>query len=623
MDRIAQENRTFQRYDASRVVGLGECRGPQARRPIVRQTGAPSLAADSEVVTQRQRAVATTTTDPLARYVDGMDGRSQSMGQNPVNSFAQNRSNCHSANTGHTADRFNSLKDSRSATVTGTTNDMMFNPMLNAELERMERVKPMQRTRAPRYAPSQSTFQALQLGAKGFHKIRIVEQLGQDFASYSTPWEQKFSSLIFGVKKTYGSGRIVATPVVDHKFSVVAHVIKVTSNWCWRPKQMHVKSDFVHNYLQDEITVYVDWAPMDGWKRIGFADVHVTLLVAIDGEVLLQHSSDNKANVVEYDGWLLDVLQLGGGLAAGLGRGAIKRSVKAIHRRTTSKRITTLTGRTKEKAKTIAARAVLKPRVGSSTFIPESGMTRPHFRAVQQAVKEENVIAVMRNTSTASTPHIARGNPAKPLRIKANTDPETGVVTGKMKSEFEAAMREGYFISDGKGMAYRTVVKDGSMATESVSLRNATWKVKPGQFIQGGNPPKPLVGDYDLMGVFPKHSTGSNVARHSLDAKTVEDISGPYVSRLKNAVNAKLDCDRIMHGAQCQFSGFRGGATVFYPDGRTLLLRTEDDVRKFYSSIGRKTANESYNSNTNSAVHQAARKAGIASGKIVELFPAN
>lgn len=621
MDRIAQKNRTFERYDASRVVGLGECRGPQAKRPGTPQAGTPLQIAGSRVVTQRPPAVVAAPADPLANYVDGMRRRSQAMGRTPVASPGQHRSNCHTPHAGRTAGMLDTLKSSRSSTSAGAANDMMNSPALMAQVERMERVQPLRGAKSPQYDPSQSTFRALQLGTNGFHMIRIVEHFGQDFASYSTPWEQKFSSLAYGGIRAYGGGRVVATPVVDHKFSVVAHVIKVTSNWCWRPSGKNVYFDFVHNYLKDKITVYVDRTPMDGWERIGFTDVHVTLLVAIDGEVLLQNSSDNKANVEQYDGWLLDLLQLGGGLVAGLGRAAIKRSVKAIHRRTTWKEMGALTGRTKKKAQEIAARTVVKPRVGKSTFIPETGMPRPHFRAVQEAVREENLIAVMRNTSRASTPHIARGNPAKPLRVKANTDPETGVVTGKMKSEFEAAMREGYFIADAKGMAYRTVVKDGSMTIESVSLKNATWKVKPGQFIQGGNPPKPLVGDYDLMGVFPKQSMGSNVARHSLDAKTVEDISGPHVSRLKKAVNGKLDCDRIMHGAQCQFSGFRGGATVFYPDGRTLLLRTEDDVRKFYASIGRKTARESYNPNGNSAFHKAARKAGIASGKIVELFP--
>ena len=96
------------------------------------------------------------------------------------------------------------------------------------------------------------------------------------------------------------------------------------------------------------------------------------------------------------------------------------------------------------------------------------------------------------------------------------------------------------------------------------------------------------------MYVDPK-AVGRNLAVVAKNGQKVADVSGPQVSRFRSAINPKLDQQRVMHGAHDQFSGFRGGATVFFPDGKSRLLSTAEDVKKFYDSIGRQTRRGSYN----------------------------
>ena len=625
MDPLTRKNRTYERFHASRVVGLGECRGPQQKGPGVRRSiSAPDVAGSRIIDAGRQRKPLTTApADPVAAYVDRMDRRTRAR-QYPVTTRRQCEGNCHAPGS----DRTNSLESFRDSRPVGTSNrnTMTDNPALTAHIERMERVQAIPSPEAPQYDPSQASFMAFQMAGNGLRKTRIIEHRGQDFRSYATPWEQKFSSLTYGGRKVYSGQFRVATPVVDESLLVVAHIITVTASWCWVPMS-EFKGHTVHinPYLAEGIPVYVDNKPMDGWARVGTSDNMRTLLVAIDGEVLQVQASNDLANIEVYDGWMLDVLQLGAGVVTGLGRAAIKRSVNAVRRRTGKKSITKLTGRTKQKAGRVAGR-VVRPRVGSSGFIKETGMPRDHFWAVVQTAREQRVMAIVRNTNNASTPHIARKCAAKPLEIKANTDQFGVVNVGQNAAYARAAVKEGYYIVHADGVARQALpgVKLGGPGAKvpELKLDGAFWTVRPGQVITTGPPGpsvQPLVGDYDLMDVFPMTSTGSNVSLHSVAGKTASDITGPYVTQLRAVANLRFDRPRIMHGAQGQFGGYKGGATVFYPDGRTLFLRTEKDVKEFYDQIGRKTAVETYNPDVNSAAHKAARAEGIRSGKIVDM----
>jgi hypothetical protein len=230
----------------------------------------------------------------------------------------------------------------------------------------------------------------------------------------------------------------------------------------------------------------------------------------------------------------------------------------------------------------------------STAYEPRSGMTVEHFRAVQDVVKTQTVIAVVRNTNTASTPLIKQGCPGKPMSIKSNTDAVTGVVTAANHEETKIAYEAGFFVVDVDLVARREVFEGDKPVRQEMKLDHPFWKIAKGQIID----PKvkmPLVGDYDIHGVFDPKNPGQNIALVASNGERVSNIESPIVRRFRNAVNPLLDCDRMLHGAQDQYAGFRGGATVFLPDGSVRFLETEIDVQAFYKSIRRETMLGSYN----------------------------
>ncbi|WP_158521198.1 anthrax toxin-like adenylyl cyclase domain-containing protein [Fuerstiella marisgermanici] len=445
----------------------------------------------------------------------------------------------------------------------------------------------------PMYQGHQTKFKALQLVGDKLRAVTIIEQADQDFVANATPWELRFSTL------TPQRDRLRATPVVDLNYMVVGHVVRVYNS------QLSIPEKAVPDLslLQDDgIPVYVDTNDMEGWRPLHTSNEMVyTVLVAIDGEVLNVIESSSAGYVEAVDCWLLDAVSVGGAVAS-IGKAAISRTVASLSRRAVEHGTRkTLTGRTVKRARELLSRATARVARGR-TYIRATGMPPAHFKAMQDAASETRLIAVVRNTNVKCIPLIERGCPAKPLSIKANTSSVTGVVTGKTKQEFEIAIREGYYVVDVDGVARRTVVKGGKIQVEEQPLTGAFWKVEPGQFIHGGPPPKPLTGDYDLMGVFPTKSMGSNVSLRASNGNMVSDISGVYETQFRNVINSKKKLDRMraMHGAQDQFAGFRGGATAFFPDGTVKYMDTAADVEAFYKSIGRQTAKGSYNSNTNS-----------------------
>ncbi|HLK69453.1 MAG TPA: hypothetical protein VKU19_38745 [Bryobacteraceae bacterium] len=128
---------------------------------------------------------------------------------------------------------------------------------------------------------------------------------------------------------------------------------------------------------------------------------------------------------------------------------------------------------------------------------------------------------------------------------------------------------------------------------EPVKLERTFWKVEPGQVIDPKSL-KPVVGDYDLMGVFSPKNPGQNITLHSVDGNPVANRTSPPVDTFSASVNEKFDQPRVLHGAQDQYKGFRKGATVFHPNGRVEFLPTEADVQAFYKRMGRETIQGSY-----------------------------
>lgn len=220
-------------------------------------------------------------------------------------------------------------------------------------------------------------------------------------------------------------------------------------------------------------------------------------------------------------------------------------------------------------------------------------MTQAHFTAFQQAAQEAQVMAVVRNTNTVSTRLIENGCPGKPLTIKFHTSETTGVVTAGTPAEIATARQLGYYVVDADHIARREVTVNGKTMRQELRLGNAFWKLEAGQVIDP-KLHKPLVGDYDLMGVIEPQSPGRNIALVSSGGNRLNDVSSPVVKGFADRVNAKLDRPRVLHGAQDQFAGFRGGATVFLPDGRSFSLPDEHAVKEFYELIGRQTMTGSY-----------------------------
>jgi hypothetical protein len=298
---------------------------------------------------------------------------------------------------------------------------------------------------------------------------------------------------------------------------------------------------------------------------------------------------DNQA-IESVDPWIFDVIFIGKGLAD-LGVAMGRRILKSLVRRTAVRGGTRVfAGATRELAEEIAERSA---KFAPAPYDPRSGMTQQHFRFFQEAAEETQTVAVVRNTSLKCMKLIEFGCPGKPLQIKFNTSPQTGVVSARNAADIQTAYKQGYYVIDADRVARRKVMRGGQEVTEEMRLDGAFWEVEAGQIIDPALR-KPVVGDYDLMGVMNPRNMGQNIALHARKDVNVEDISSPIVERFRSAVNKKMDMPRVMHGAQDQFAGFRGGATVFYPDGRVIHLADEAAVETFYRSIRRETIKGSY-----------------------------
>lgn len=153
-------------------------------------------------------------------------------------------------------------------------------------------------------------------------------------------------------------------------------------------------------------------------------------------------------------------------------------------------------------------------------------------------------------------------------------------------AEKSLARQEGYLVVDADGVARGKGIEH--------RITDRFWEVEPGQVLDA-KLRKPVIGDYDLMGVAPLESKGRNLALVHSDKRPIKDVRGPDVDRFMKAVNPKLDMPRVLHGAQDQYASFRGGATAFFPDGRVRYMETAEQVADFYKSIGRATREQSYN----------------------------
>jgi hypothetical protein len=443
---------------------------------------------------------------------------------------------------------------------------------------------PLPTKREP-YNPAQRRIQAYRFTGGTLAEIFIVEKLDQHFHKYATGFEQHFSRLVDKNKRF--------EPVVDN-LTVVGHVGRVNGLQLVAPMRGWLPQS-VNETLEMGLPLYV--APpgfqSDEWRPLAASEVLFTVLTGIDGEVIAGLGTD-YVGIESVDFWLLDAVFVGKGLAT-LGITLGKGLMKSLTRRVGKRAANAFRGPTREIAEEAMERLAVKqvPTSGGSAFIPQTGMTQGHFGAFKAAAKEADVIAVVRNTNPASAKLIEKGCPGKPLHFKFHTSDRTGVVMAETADDIRKAHQHGYFIVDPDGVARRTVIRNGKEAVEEMRLQNPFWQLEKGQVIDP-KLKKPVVGDYDLMGVIDPKAPGRNIALHASKGKTPDDISSPIVDRFAGVVNSKMDMPRVLHGAQDQFAGFRKGATAFLPDGTVKYLPDEAAVKQFYESIGRETIKGAY-----------------------------
>lgn len=226
----------------------------------------------------------------------------------------------------------------------------------------------------------------------------------------------------------------------------------------------------------------------------------------------------------------------------------------------------------------------------ATAYLPSSGITQAHFLIFQDVARRLNRIIVVRNTNVRSTPWIDKRYPPKPKVLEPlHTGERTGKVTATNPTERALARSAGFYVIDDDGVARRNLAD----ALPTKFPFNTADQNAAGQVID----PKSLlafVGDYDLMGVIDPSAKGRVLALATSNGAAVSNRTNPDVDRAINALNARMDQPRVMHGPQDLYKGFRGGCTVFLTDGSAENLPTEQKVREFYEKIGRQTIEGSY-----------------------------
>jgi hypothetical protein len=445
--------------------------------------------------------------------------------------------------------------------------------------------------RAPKpvYKPGQLRWKAMRYTGPGLMPTWMVEKPDQDFARVATPFERDYSKLVHGGK---WSPRTAMEPVVEG-LTVIGHVGRVNAQRLWIPIPL-AGGWGLKQATEEGIPVYMAKENPDPslWTHFGASEVIYDVLTGIDGEVVACLGVD-YVGLESVDFWLLDAVTLGFGLA-NLGIAAGKRILKSLTRRAVKNGgSVAFQGATREIAKDAIARMAGRRAAdrAAKAWIPKSGMTKPHFEAFQEVAERQNVIAIVRNTNERSTRLIEMGCPGKPFAIKFHTSEKTGVVVASNAKELKIAYEQRYFVVDADGVARRPIpgqFRNGNPVMEEIELKNSFWQVEQGQLIDP-RLKKPVVGDYDLMGVVDPTAPGRNIALHVVNDTPVANVTSPIVERFQNAVNQRMDMPRVLHGAQDQFAGFRGGATAFLPDGTVKFLPDEAAVEAFYKSIGRET----------------------------------
>lgn len=435
--------------------------------------------------------------------------------------------------------------------------------------------------------------------ARSIAPIWMMKKADQDFARYATPFEQECSKLV----KDPDLGSPVTVPAVVGKgddLLVVGYVATVSGAKLYVPQGVSVNYVQLGKELEKGVPIFIANDPTTTrrpgekgkgpllWKRAGISEFEYTVLTRVDGGVVLVLASRATGFVESEFG---PILFLAAGLAP-LGQSLVRGIINSLFRREGGAIVgdLVLDGMTDELAESVAAEeATILPR--SAAYVRQSGIAPTHFRAFQDAARETEVIVVVRNGKEAAIPLIEKGCPGKPKFFEPfNTNERTGILTATTEADKQLVFNNNYILVNEDRIAMRRLA-NGAM--EDAGLKNPFWQLEPGQVIDPVLM-KPVVGDYDLMGVFSETNAGQNIALHSVNGVQLQNMSSPIVEEVSQTVNQKLDLPRVLHGAQDQFAGFRGGATAFFPDGTVQYFDTAAEVDAFYASVGRQPITGAY-----------------------------
>jgi len=428
----------------------------------------------------------------------------------------------------------------------------------------------------------------------------IVDKLDQTFSEVATPWEKEYSALVKD-----GPDRFV--PLVDHTCTVVGHVGTVRGTRLIKVKDSPISSfDYgsIAEYVAAEEVVLVSKTVPDGWEVFNYLQPNpiYTVVTDIFGDVQSGDITDSMPGIITTTGPIelildaADLIMLATGVL-GIGKALLTGLVKTISRR---KFVSMVISRTKDVLgrtvqQVVARRAARKAarsaaNAAKATWKEVAGITREHHDVFIRAAQKENLTIVVRHTNPKSIPLIEKGCPGKPKNLEfINTSPESGIVMANSALEVSKAQKLGYYVVNGDGKTATRFVKLGNKEVpEIINLKSSFWKVEKGQVIDPVMK-KPIVGDYDLMGVINPKNPGQNVNLVASNGELVSDITNPIVKKAAKAVNDQLPFPRVLHGPQDAYKGFRKGATAFEPDGTVRHFVTEAEVKAYYESIGRQT----------------------------------
>lgn len=439
----------------------------------------------------------------------------------------------------------------------------------------------------PRFDPRQRRINGyLLIGNVPTSRV-MVEKPDQRFADHATAWELRYSSIC-----QHGGP---FAPVVDENWTVVGHLGEVNGTDLIVPEGLtHDQRSLAATLDMGPVFVLTEQASRvlpAGWARWGILDFSYDVITSIDGEVVAAALSRSREGVESDEPGLLELIAIVTLTELAIRGGALL--VKSLVRKT-FKRVA-LRGATRELAEGFAKResSFARGLKLSRGYDARMGIPEEHLGKMIEAAKEKQVIAVFRANKSAAIPLIRDGAVPKGKYFTFKSSPKTGVLMATEPQHVGTAYAHNFFVVEADGVARRTV----RGATEELRLQNPSWTVEKGQVIAPNG--KPVVGDYDLLGVLPLESPGRNLAAVPGDTLT-GDWVGPDVERYAQAVNSRLDQPRVLHGAQDQFHHQQyGGLTndvayAVYPDGSVFVMEGRAAQENFYKAYGRQHAMGSY-----------------------------